>query len=177
MIKNVFYIDGITYIQDTKDKEITTQNLSFAQSFNFAWQNNVEFGYGNISKEDEQSFSKFLQHQIGDCENRNIYDFFQLCAEYGIKKIIKNPQLFGEKAIKQTINKIIKDYNADVALYNIECYGTDTYIAQVLYEHLMIYNSSLPKRDSKIYALFKLVDNDEYELDVFLDILQIFSDD
>ena len=177
MIKEVFYTDGTTYIKDEENNEIITQELGFAYSFNFARKNEAIFDYGIVNQEDMQSFSKFLQHKIGDCTNRNIYDFFQLCEEYGIRKIINDDKLFGEEAIKQTVAKIIRDYNADVALYNIECYGTDNYIAQVVYEHLMLYSSSIPKRDSKVYALFKLVDNDEYELDVFLDILQIFSGD
>ena len=41
----------------------------------------------------------------------------------------------------------------------------------------MIYNSSLPKRDSRVYTLFKLVDCDDYNLDVFLDILKQFTDE
>ena len=176
MIKNVFYTDNMTYIKDSKDKEITTQNLSFAQAFHFARVNNVEFDYDNINKDDEENFSHYLQYQVGDCENTNISDFFELLEKYGIRKIINNnADLFGRKGVRHTISKIINDYNSDVALYNIECYGTETYIAKVLYEHLMIYNNSLPERNSKVYTLFKLVDCDDYNLDVFLDILKQFT--
>ena len=175
MIKNVFYTDNMTYIKDSKDKEITTQNLSFAQAFHFARVNNVEFDYDTINKDDEESFSHYLQYQVGDCENTNISYFFELLEENGIRKIINNVDLFGRKGVRQTISKIINDYNSDVALYNIECYGTENYIAKVLYEHLMIYNSSIPQRDSKVYTLLKLVDCDDYNLDVFIDILKQFT--
>ena len=175
MIKNVFYTDGMTYIKDMKEKEVTTQTLGFAKSFDFAWKNNVEFDYDSINQNDEQDFSRFLQYQVGSCTNRNIYDFFKLCDDYGIKKIINNNEdLFGRKAVRQTISKIVDDYNSDVAIYNIECYGTDTYIAQVVYEHLMLFNSS-NKDNSIVYALLKIVDCDDYNLDVFLDILKRFS--
>lgn len=176
MIKNVFYTDNMTYIKDSKDKEITTQNLSFAQAFHFARVNNVEFDYDSINKDDEENFSHYLQYQVGDCENTNISHFFDLLEKNGIRKIINNNvNLFGRKGVRQTISKIIDDYNSDVALYNIECYGTDTYIAKVLYEHLMIYNSSTPKTDSRVYTLFKLVDCDDYNLNVFMDILKEFA--
>ena len=176
MIKKVFYTDNMTYITDENDKEITTQSLGFANSFNFAWKNNAKFDYDSINKDDEESFSHYLQYQVGDCENTNISDFFELLEKYGIRKIINNnADLFGRKGVRQTISKIVDDYNSDVALYNIECYGTDTYIAKVLYEHLMIYNSSTPQRDSRVYTLFKLVDCDDYNLDVFMDILKQFT--
>lgn len=180
MIKSIFYTDNITYIKDTEDKEITTQNLSFAQAFHFARINNVEFDYDRckINKDDEESFSHYLQYQVGGCENTNISHFFNLLEQNGIRKIINNNvNLFGRKGVRATISKIVDDYNSEVALYNIECYGTDTYIAQVLYEHLMTYNSTLPKKDSRVYTLFKLVDCDDYNLDVFLDILKQFTDE
>jgi len=175
MIKNVFYIDGMTYIKDMNDKEVTTQTLGFAKSFDFAWKNDVEFDYGSINKDDERDFSHFLQYQVGSCDNRNISDFFQLCEEYGIRTIIgNNTDLFGRRGVKDTIAKIISDYNSEVAIYNIECYGTDTYIAQVVYEHLMIYNAS-HENNSKVYTLLKIVDCDDYNLDVFLDIVKQFA--
>lgn len=176
MIKNVFYTDNMTYIKDDIDKEITTSNLSFAQAFHFARVNDVEFDYDSINKDDEENFSYYLQYQVGDCENTNISHFFELLEENGIRKIINNNvDLFGRKGVRQTISKIVDDYNSDVALCNIECYGTDTYIAKVLYEHLMIYNSSMPQKDSRVYTLFKLVDCDDYNLDVFMDILKQFT--
>lgn len=173
MIKNIFYTGNMTYIKDMKDVEVTTNSLGFAGSFDLARSLNVEFDYDEINNYDEIGFSHYLQYKVGDCDNRNIHNFFNKCDVLGIQSIIQNEDLFGRKAVRQTISNIIDDYNSDVALYNIECYGTDTYIAKIVYEHLMM--ALKTNKNTKTYSLFKLVDNDEYNLDEFLKLLEIFN--
>lgn len=175
MIKNIFYTGTgtMTYIKDMKNTEVTTNSLGFAGSFNLAKTLNVEFDYDEINSYDMIDLTHYLQYKVGDCENRNIHSFFNKCDVLNIQSILKDENLFGEKAIKQTIANIIDDYNSDVALYNIECYGTDTYIAKTVYEHLMM--ALKTNKDTRIYSLFKLVDNDEYNLDEFLKLLEIFN--
>ena len=177
MIKEVFYTSGMTYIKDMKDVEITTNHLGFGKSFELAKNLNVPFNFDEINEDDMIGFSHYLQHYIGSCENRNIYNFFNHCNELGIQNIV-GEDWFGIKGVKETIGIVVSDYNADVGLYNIECYGTDTYIAKIVYVHLKlasIYKKKDQEKSTKIYTLFKLVDNDEYNLDEFLNLLEIFN--
>ena len=173
MIKDVLYTEGMTYIKDMKEKEITTSNLGFAKSFDLAKNLDVEFYYDNINEEEMMDISRYLTYFIGGCDNRNISDFFNECEELGIRKIIKNDNLFGVVGIQETIQRIINDYNADVALYNIECYGTDNYISATVYKHLHYVSQS--STDIRVHSLLKLVNTDDYDLDKFLKLLKLFN--
>ena len=41
----------------------------------------------------------------------------------------------------------------------------------------MIYNNSTPKTDSRVYTLFKLVDDNDYNLNIFMDTLKEFANE
>ena len=57
-------------------------------------------------------------------------------------------------------------------LYNLEAYGTDNYIAKVVYDDLKAINDNI-KYDTRITALIKTVEEDDYNLDEFLKLLQL----
>lgn len=177
MIKEVFYTDNMTYIKDMKEKEICTNHLGFGKSFELARNLGVQFNFDSINSYDMIDFSHYLQYKVGDCENRNIHDFFNKCEQLNINNIVGD-DFFGEKGIRETILIIISDYNKDVALYNIEAYGTDNYISKIVLTHLEI-AKVFKKRDKskvdKINSLLKLVERDTYDLDEFLKLLEIFN--
>lgn len=169
MIKEIFYTDNRTYIRDEKDNEISTDNMSFTRAFEFAQLNNVMFNYENLTIADAIQFSIYLQKEVGSCDNRNISNFF-LSINKDIQLIVNNDNLFGTESIKKTVTRILIDHNRDVALYNIEAYGTDPYIAQTVYEELKIAQRQNDTVEIKI--LLNIVDTDEYDLDTFIEAVK-----
>ena len=165
MIQEVFYTDNRTYIRDEKDNEISTDSMSFTRAFQFAQLNDVIFHYTNLTTADAVQFSRYLQKEIGSCDNRNIYDFF-LSINENIHLIINNIDLFSIESAKKTIQNIIEDHNDDVVLYNIEAYGTDPYIAQTVYEELK--TAQRQNNTVEIKILLSIVDTDQYDLDTFI---------
>ena len=68
----------------------------------------------------------------------------------------------------------VNDYDPKegTMLYNLEAYGTDNYIAKVVYDDLKAINNNI-KYDTRITALIKTVEKDDYNLDEFLKLLQL----
>lgn len=169
MIKEIFYTDNRTYIRDEKDNEISTDSMSFTRAFEFAQLNNVMFNYADLTIADATQFSMYLQKEVGSCDNRNISNFF-LSINKDIQLIVNNDNLFGTESIKKTVTRILIDHNRDVALYNIEAYGTDPYIAQTVYEEL---KTAQRQNDTvEIKILLNIVDTDEYDLDTFIEAVK-----
>ena len=79
---------------------------------------------------------------------------------------------------RKVISHIIDDYKPieSTMLYNLEAYGTDNYIAKVVYDDLKAINDNI-KYDTRITALIKTVEEDDYDLDEFLKLLQLLPKD
>lgn len=76
MIQEVYYKKNKMHIKDDDGKEIISNEISFTRAFQFAQLNDVIFRYTNLTTADAVQFSRYLQKEIGSCDNRNIYDFF-----------------------------------------------------------------------------------------------------
>lgn len=174
MIEEIFYNDNRTYIKDTKDVEITTDNLTFVEAFNLALNTNAIFNYDTIDNLDTKYMDKYLM-EFTEAPNRSIVNFFDKCEEYGINSIIGNEtDTFGMIGARKVISHIIDDYKPieNTMLYNLEAYGTDNYIAKVVYDDLKAINDNI-KYDTRITALIKTVEEDNYDLDEFLKLLKL----
>lgn len=178
MIKEIFYNDNRTYIKDTKDVEITTDNLTFAEAFNLALNTHAIFNYDTVDNLDIKYMDNYLM-KCSEAQNRSIVNFFDKCAEYGIDSIIGHEtDTFGMIGARKVINNIINDYESTSKgeLYNLEAYGTDNYIAKVVYDDLKAINNNI-KYDTRITALIQTVERDDYNLDEFLKLLQLLPKD
>lgn len=178
MIKEVFYNENRTYIKDTKDSEITTDNLTLAGAFDLALNTRAIFDYDTVDNLDIKYMDNYLM-ECSEAQNRSIVNFFNKCAEYGIESIIGHePDAFGMIGVRKVINHIVNDYDPKegTMLYNLEAYGTDNYIAKVVYDDLKAINNNI-KYDTRITALIKTVDRDDYNLDEFLKLLQLLPKD
>ena len=178
MIEEVFYNDNRTYIKDTKDSEITTDDLTLAGAFDLALKTHAIFNYDTVDNLDIKYMDNYLM-KCSEAPNRSIVNFFDKCEEYGINSIIGNEtDTFGMIGARKVINNIINDYEPieSTMLYNLEAYGTDNYIAKVVYDDLKAINDNI-KYDTRITALIKTVEEDDYDLDEFLKLLQLLPKD
>lgn len=165
MIKEIYYEEEKMHIKDNKGNEIIANEISFTEAFEFAQSNNVIFHYKELTIADAIQFSSYLQREVGSCNNRHISDFF-LSINKDIQTIVDDDNLFGTESIKKTVRRILTDHKKDVAFYNIEAYGTDTYIAQTVYEELK--TAQKKENTTEIKILLSIVDKDEYDLDTFI---------
>ena len=175
MIEEVFYNENRTYIKDTKDSEITTDNLTLAGAFDLALKTHAIFNYDIVDNLDIKYMDNYLM-KCTEAPNRSIVNFFDKCEEYGINSIIGNEtDTFGMIGARKVISHIIDDYKPieSTMLYNLEAYGTDNYIAKVVYDDLKAINDNI-KYDTRITALIKTVEEDDYNLDEFLKLLQLY---
>lgn len=177
MIKEIFYNEGRTYIKDTKGVEITTDDLTLAGAFDLAFSIGADFDYDIVDNDyDIRTMDRTLISYF-DGHNRSIINFFNQCTENGIFQIIPtDSDTFGMIGVRKVINNIIDDYSSDKYLYNIEAYGTDTYIAKVVYDDLKAINDNI-KHDTRIIALLKTIQSDDYDLDEFLKLLKLLPKD
>ena len=178
MIEEVFYNDNRTYIKDTKDSEITTDDLTLAGAFDLALKTHAIFNYDTVDNLDIKYMDNYLM-KCSEAPNRSIVNFFDKCEEYGINSIIGNEtDTFGMIGARKVINNIINDYEPieSTMLYNLEASGTDNYIAKVVYDDLKAINDNI-KYDTRITALIKTVEEDDYDLDEFLKLLQLLPKD
>lgn len=178
MIEEVFYNENRTYIKDTKDSEITTDNLTLDGAFDLALKTHAIFNYDTVDNLDIKYMDNYLM-KCSEAPNRSIVNFFDKCEEYGINSIIGNEtDTFGMIGARKVINNIINDYEPieSTMLYNLEAYGTDNYIAKVVYDDLKAINDNI-KYDTRITALIKTVEEDDYDLDEFLKLLQLLPKD
>ena len=174
MIEEVFYNENRTYIKDTKDSEITTDNLTLAGAFDLALKTHAIFNYDTVDDLDIKYMDNYLM-KCSEAPNRSIVNFFDKCEEYGINSIIGNEtDTFGMIGARKVISHIIDDYKPieSTMLYNLEAYGTDNYIAKVVYDDLKAINDNI-KYDTRITALIKTVEEDNYDLDEFLKLLKL----
>lgn len=168
MIKKVFFTEDTTYIGDELNGSVVTDNLSFTQAFDFAFNVQVPFEYESVFRSSDYiEMSKYLVDFYVNT-NRNIYKFFKCCQKLGLHYVVNIESDFPLTLTKHTINNILTDYSCDIesTLYNLEAYGTDTYIANVLYTTLK--NRLIVQDDSEIEALLHTIDHDDYCLDSFL---------
>ena len=177
MINNVFYTQNRTYIADDKGNEVTTDNFSFGEALNFARKTQARFDYDMIENNDTKDMNDYLISYHSQYTHRNIIEFILTCNDYGISSIIKRD--FNIKDIEKIIHLILKEYNSDTELYNMEAYGTDTYIASymqiVLKECLESTNDVITSE--KIKLLLKTLDTDDYSLDTFLNKIKTVNDE
>ena len=174
MIEEVFYNENRTYIKDTKDSEITTDNLTLDGAFDLALKTHAIFNYDTVDNLDIKYMDNYLM-KCSEAPNRSIVNFFDKCEEYGINSIIGNEtDTFGMIGARKVISHIIDDYKPieSTMLYNLEAYGTDNYIAKVVYDDLKAINDNI-KYDTRITALIKTVEEDDYDLDEFLKLLKL----
>lgn len=178
MIEEVFYNENRTYIKDTKDSEITTDNLTLDGAFDLALKTHAIFNYDTVDNLDIKYMDNYLM-KCSEAPNRSVINFFDKCEEYGINSIIGNEtDTFGMIGARKVISHIIDDYKPieSTMLYNLEAYGTDNYIAKVVYDDLKAINDNI-KYDTRITALIKTVEEDNYDLDEFLKLLQLLPKD
>lgn len=172
MIQEVFYNENRTYIKDTKDSEITTDNLTLDGAFDLALKTHAIFNYDTVDNLDIKYMDNYLM-KCSEAPNRSIVNFFDKCEEYGINSIIGNEtDTFGMIGARKVISHIIDDYKPieNTMLYNLEAYGTDPYIAQTVYEELKI--AQRQNNTVEIKILLNIVDTDEYDLDTFIEAVK-----
>ncbi len=155
MIEDVYYNENRTYIRDTKDITIATDNLSFSEAFEFARNNLVNFDYNNLSNEDIDDANKYF-YNLG---YRNIGEFLNQLLNYEI--IDSNTKEMYNEII---ISEIIRTYNEDIRSFTtfLSLNGTDTTIKLSLSDILTIDSqngkellSMLPKKIKNLDEVIK----------------------
>lgn len=186
MIKKVLYTENTTYLTGKNnlckdDNTISTTALSFIEAFEFARSNGANFDFQKISKKEIKEMSKYLVDiNINNTTNKDIYLFIEECEDNNIHKLLDIPQEnLKYKWTKQILHNILTSYQASTV--NMNCYGTDHYIASLLFDVLYTNESNAYKDErKKLLSVFVLnspiqddnyIDFYDYNLNRFLEIL------
>lgn len=172
MIKKVFYTDKRTYIQDDKYNEVTSDYFTFAEALSIARTTKAEFDYDNISRDDIEAMNSYLMTYHKGIKNRDTIKFIQKCNANNIKDIIGRQLNICD--IEAIFSLILNEYNSDTELYNMEAYGTDTYIASYMCKILKqsaIDTDNVVNREA-LLIISKTLNTDDYSLDTFLSKLE-----
>lgn len=186
MIKKVLYTDNTTYLTGNENSicdnnTISTTVLSFIEAFEFAKSNNADFDFQEISKVEIEEMSKYLiDINTNNTTNRDIYLFMEECEDNNIHKLLDIPQEnLKYKWTKQILHDILTFYRDSAGSMN--WYGTDHYIASLLFDILYTNESNAYKDERKeLLSVFVLnspiqdindVDFYDYDLNRFLEIL------